>query len=81
MRIGKTLVMLAAVLTAGIVVGVGTAELTYASSCRGLCQIFLEHRFTAWQSVLLGAVASAANLAAELTLDSDLRKASLRWIR
>jgi hypothetical protein len=81
MRIAKNLVMLAAALIAGIVVGVGTALLTDASSCRGLCEIFLEQRFAAWESVLLGAGASAAVLAAELALSSDLRSFSLRWIR
>ena len=81
MRIAKIVIQLTAVLAAGVVVGVGTAHLTYASSCVGLCQIFLEHRFAAWQSVLLGASASAAVLAAELALDSNLRGVSVRWTR
>jgi hypothetical protein len=81
MRSAKIAGMLLAAVAAGVAIGVWTAVVTYASSCRGLCVIFLEHRFATWQSVLVGVSASAAVAAAELALDSDLRAASLRWIR
>jgi hypothetical protein len=92
-QVAKGVVMLVAVLIAGVAIGVWTALMTYASSCSGDirrtaldlagCNIFLEHRFAAWQSVLFGVGASAVLLAAELALSSRLRNVSrglIRWL-
>jgi hypothetical protein len=73
--------MLVAALATGAAIGLWTALLTDVSSCRGLCVIFLEHRFAAWQSVAFGVAGSVAVLAAELAFDGELRSLGLRFVR
>jgi hypothetical protein len=81
MQYVKSTLFAAVVAATGVAVGASTASLTDLSGCRGLCIIFLEHRFTAWQSGLFGAAASAAVLAVALALSSQVRDRATRLMR
>ena len=81
MRVARIAALLFGVLIAGVGVGFWTAGLTDLSRCAGLCQLFVEHRFSAWQSVLLGVGASGAVLAVELAIAPDIRNVLARPVR
>lgn len=81
MQYAKPGLFAAVVAAIGVAVGVCTAVLTYLPECRGLCAIVLEHRFTAWQSGLLGAAASAAVLAVAVAFSSQVRDRASRLMR
>ena len=79
----RTLLVYAAALAAGVVLGVWTAGMTYITTCFGLCNEFLVQRFAWWQSALFGAALLLGVVGVATVLSREFRGDTVgvvRWL-